>query len=249
MSVDETAATTGDLAGTGPAGQTGTGPAGHPGAVTPARRGFPDRHPWYLFSRMVVAGSLRLVADVHVSGMEQCPAHGGLILASNHSHLTDIPLIAAWCRRAVIYFTKWEIRDWPVIGGIGLHYGQIFVRRGEADRRAIREALTCLAAGEVLGVFPEGHRSHGRGLLPGKPGIGLLAVRSGVPVWPVAVTGTESIGRRLRPRVTLTGGPPFDPVAAARAEHGPSPSYQDITDVIMRRIAALLPEDLRGAYR
>ena len=64
--------------------------------------------------------------------------------------------------------------------------------RGEADRQAIRVSLACLAAGNVLGVFPEGHRSLGRGLLPAQPGIGLLAARSGVPVWPVAVTGTDA---------------------------------------------------------
>ncbi|MGH2369114.1 MAG: lysophospholipid acyltransferase family protein, partial [Chloroflexota bacterium] len=188
---------------------------------------------------------------VKVEGMERCPptGSGGLILACNHLSYFDIPLLGAWCPRAVIFIAKSEVRRWPVVGQIGLAYGQIFVRRGEADRQAIREALACLAAGQVLGVFAEGHRSPSAGLLRAQPGAGLLARRAGVPVWPVAVTGTERIGTTLRPRVNFTGGAPFDPLAAAREDCGPSPSHQDVADTIMRRIAALLPEHRRGVYR
>lgn len=219
--------------------------------VAPQRRGFADDHPWYRFSRLAVRAALRGAADVRVSGMERCPpaSEGGLILVSNHLNVTDIPLIGAWCHRAVLFFAKSEVRDWPVVGGVGQAYGQIFARRGEADRQAIRESLACLAAGQVLGIFPEGHRSHGAGLLRGQPGVSLLAARSGVRVWPVAVTGTEWIFRRPRPRVTLTGGEAFDPFAAARAEWGTRPDHQQVTDTIMRRVAALLPEGQRGAYR
>ena len=76
----------------------------------------------------------------------------------------------------------------------------------------------------------------------------LLAQRSGALVWPVAVTGSEHIAKQLRPRVTLTGGDPFDPIAAAREEHGDRPSHQQVVDTIMRRLAALLPDSYRGAY-
>ncbi len=221
------------------------------GGITPQRRGFRDDDPFYVFSCRVVAGALRLLADIHVSGMEHCPpaGRGGLILASNHLCVADIPLTGAWCPRAVIYFAKREVRDWPVVGRVGQAYGQIFARRGEGDRQAIRESLACLAAGQVLGIFPEGHRSRGHGLLRAQPGVAFLALRSGVPVWPVAITGTERIGKDVRPRVILSGGLPFDPLAVARETAGPAPSHQDVADAIMRRIAALLPEHLRGVYR
>jgi len=86
-------------------------------------------------------------------------------------------------------------------------------------------------------------------LLPGQPGAALLAQRSRVKVWPVAVSGTERIGKQARPKVLLRAGEAFDPLAAARAEHGPSPTHQQVADTIMRRIAALLPEEYRGVYR
>lgn len=218
-------------------------------AVVPQPRGFPDDHPFFVATQWVVAGALHLLAGITVEGMERCPPKGPVVLAANHLNIADIPLTGAWCPRTVIYFSKMEVRRWPVVGAIGAGYGTIFVRRGESDRVALRETLACLAAGQVLGVFPEGHRSRGQGLLRGQPGIGFLAQRSGAPVWPVAITGTEHIGKRLRPRVTLRGGEPFDPIAAARAEHGPSVSHQDVADTIMRRIAALLPESYRGVYR
>jgi 1-acyl-sn-glycerol-3-phosphate acyltransferase len=218
--------------------------------VAPQRRGFRDDDPFYIFSRAVVRAALRAAADVRVTGMEHCPprSNGGLILASNHLAVTDIPLIGAWCPRAVLFFSKSEVRDWPVVGGIGQAYGQIFARRGEADRQAIRETLACLAAGQVVGIFPEGHRSRGAGVLPAQPGIALLAARSGVPVLPVAVTGSDEIGKRLRPRVTVTVGPAFDPLAVARAEHGGQAGHQEVADAIMRRVAALLPPAARGVY-
>jgi 1-acyl-sn-glycerol-3-phosphate acyltransferase len=162
--------------------------------------------------------------------------------------MVDIPLTGAWFPRPVIYFSKIEVYHTPLLGGIATCYGGVFVRRGESDRGAIREALASLAAGQVLGMFPEGHRSRGA-LLPAQPGIALLVQRSGAPVWPVAITGTQFVGRRLRPRVTLRAGDPFDALAATRDERGPRPSHQDVADTIMRRIAGLLPEPYRGVYR
>lgn len=217
-------------------------------AITPQPRGFPDGHPWITIAYRAVGLVLRCLADIKVEGIHLCPRRGPVLMAANHLSYVDVPLDGAWLPRQVIYFSKMEIKRWPIIGAIGTMHGTIYVRRGGADRQAIREALGALAAGQLLGMFPEGHRSHGRGLLRAQPGIALLAQRSGAPVWPVAVTGSEFIGKQLRPRVTLTGGHPFDPLAAAREAYGPAPTHQDVADTIMRRIAALLPEHHRGVY-
>lgn len=233
---------------------TGVSTAGG-GMVAPQPRGFRDGHPWYRISQWTVGGALHLLADITVEGMDLCPPSGSgpLLLVSNHLSYVDVPLVGAWCPRPVMYFSKSEVRRWPVIGAIGAAYGTIYARRGEADRQAIREALACLAAGQVVAVFPEGHRSQGQGqgqgLLRAQPGVALLAGRSGAQVWPVALTGTEYIGKHIRPHVTVRGGRPLDPLAASRAEHGGTPSHQDVADTIMRRVAALLPEAYRGVYR
>jgi 1-acyl-sn-glycerol-3-phosphate acyltransferase len=215
------------------------------------RRRFRVGRRFYVVSQWAVAGALHLLADIHVEGMERCPPHGsgGLILASNHLHVADIPLIGAWSPRQALFFAKSEVRRWPLVGPISAAYGSLYVRRGESDRQAIRDTLVELAAGEVVVFFPEGHRSHGEGLLRAQPGVALLAQRSGVQVWPVAVSGTERIGKQARPKVLLRAGEAFDPLAAARAEHGAAPTHQQVADTIMRRIAALLPQEYRGVYQ
>ena len=216
--------------------------------VAPRLRGFPDGHPFFRLSQTAVAGALRLMADVRAEHMDRCPARGPVVLASNHLSYFDIPLIGAWAPRTTLFFSKAEVRRWPVIGWIGAQYGTIFVRRGESDRHAIREAIAALTLGQMVGVFPEGHRSHGQGLLQAQPGVALLALRGGATVWPVAITGSEHIFKRARPKVTLTGGEPFDPLTAARELFGDKPSHQQVADTIMRRVAALLPEGYRGGY-
>jgi 1-acyl-sn-glycerol-3-phosphate acyltransferase len=216
--------------------------------VAPRPRGFRDGHPVFRASQIAVAGALHLMADVRARRMELCPPSGPVVLASNHLSYFDIPLIGAWVPRTTLFFSKSEVRRWPAVGWIATTYGTIFVRRGESDRQAIRDALAALAAGQMVGFFPEGHRSHGRGLLEAQPGVALIAQRSGALVWPVAVTGSEHIFKHPRPEVTLTGGEPFDAVEAARAVYGEHPSHQQITETIMRRIAALLPESYRGRY-
>ena len=203
----------------------------------------------WLASQWAVAGALHVLAGIEAVGMERCPASGPVIVACNHLSIADIPLVGAWCPRTIVFFSKIEVRRWPVVGWISKEYGTIYVRRGASDRQAMRDTLSCLAAGQVVGVFPEGHRSSGGGMLRAQPGIGLLALRSGAPVWPVAVTGTEQIGKRPRPLVRLRGGEPFNPLAAARKVAGDRASHQEVTDAIMRRIAALLPAPYRGEYR
>ena len=214
----------------------------------PRVRGFRDGHPVFRASQTAVAGALHLMADITARDMDRCPRSGPVVLVSNHLSYFDIPLIGAWAPRTTLFFSKAEVQRWPVIGWIGTTYGTIFVRRGESDRQAIRDALAALAAGQMVGFFPEGHRSHGLGLLPALPGVALLAQRANATVWPVAITGSEHIFKSARPKVTLTGGQPFDAVAAAQAVYGDRPTHQQMTIVIMRRIASLLPERYRGEY-
>ncbi len=207
-----------------------------------------DGHPVYVASQMLVRAVLHSLADVTVVGAHSCPHRGPVIMASNHLSYVDIPFIGAWAPRNTIYFSKSEVRRWPFFGWIAYTYGTVFVRRGEADRQAVRDSLAFLMGERMVGVFPEGHRSHGKGLLQAQPGVALLAQRSRAPVWPVAITGTEHVFKQARPKILMRGGEPFDPMAVAAAEYGPRPNHQQVADTIMKRIAALLPEQYRGIY-
>jgi len=184
-----------------------------------------------------------------VLGLDNVPRHGPAILASNHLNLADPPLLAALVPRRLIFMAKIELWSTPIIGPLYGLCGFIPVRRFEADVAALRRAEKVLRQGHVLAMYPEGTRSRHPGLGKGHPGTAVIALRSGVPIVPVGVSGTEGVSlpscflRRTRVRIAF--GRPFtlprgQRVTTAMAEEG--------TEWIMREIAALLPEAYRGAY-
>jgi len=187
-----------------------------------------------------------LFADFTVTGLENTPRTGPFISAANHQSMLDIPILMAVLPRRPSIMAKDSLYF------RGSHWfwrwgDAIPVRRDGMDRKALRSAAERLHAGIPFGIFPEGTRVRDGSLGAGKAGAGMIALRSQAPVLPVAFAGTAGILRgnrpHLRPRVTMTVGPPIahEEIAAAG---GP----QAATDLIMHRIAALLPPEARGAY-
>lgn len=228
----------------------GTARDARPGTIVAAPRGFADGDRFFRFSQVVVKAVLHASTSLVVEDLSRCPtkSDGPLILASSHVAYYDIPLLGSIMPRAPIFISKSEVERWPVLGWVGARYGTIYLRRGEADRGAIRDALGVLAAQQMLTIFPEGHRNKGNGLLPAQPGISLLASRGRALIWPVAIDGTHRIFKHVRPRVTVRGGEPFDPRAILGTDGSAVRDHQAIADEVMRRIAALLPREGRGAY-
>ncbi|MDJ0343164.1 lysophospholipid acyltransferase family protein [Streptomyces sp. H10-C2] len=149
-----------------------------------------------------------------VLGSWRVPAHGPVILAGNHSHNVDGPMIIGTSPRPVHFLVKKEAFIGPLdpfLRGIG----QLAVDRESADRTAIAAALGVLARGGVLGIFPEGTRGAGD-FAELRSGLAYFAVRSGAPVVPVAVLGSARQGRviaglpPLRSRVDIVFGDPFE---------------------------------------
>ena len=207
----------------------------------------------YSVLRFIIRALMWLVARVEVDGMENLPASGGYIVVANHLGRMDIPLVYDLLDRDdVILLVAEKYRKYGIVRWLVKKVDALWLERFSADFRALRNTLTRLKAGGVLVIAPEGTRSPTGALLPGKAGAGYLAAKSGLPLLPVAVTGTEDalvksqLKRFKRLRITVRIGTLFQaPVLEGRNREA---ALQEITDEIMCRIAALLPEAYRGVY-
>jgi 1-acyl-sn-glycerol-3-phosphate acyltransferase len=192
------------------------------------------------------------IRSVEVEGVENVPRQGPLILASNHLNNADPPVIALVIPRHPTFMVKQEMLGWPILGlGFRL-YGCFPVRRFEADLAALRKATEVVRRGEMLVMFPEGTRSRTASMGRGHPGSALIALRTGAPILPVAITGTETVKWPwlflrpfLGPRVHVVIGQPF---FLPEVERVNTEAAQRCTEIIMGRIAEMLPESYRGQY-
>lgn len=210
----------------------------------------------YRLSAALTRAVVFTLARWEIVGVERVPASGPLILAANHVHLLDPPLVTACLRRRLHPMAKREIFETPLIGWFFWAYGAFPVRRFSADLGALRVARGYLRDGEAVLMFPEGTRAagarRGSGLRPALPGAAMVALMSRAPVVPVAITGSDV---RLpavffqwmlhrRPRIRVVFGDPFTVGEVAPDAH----AAEAATDAMMRRIAAMLPEGQRGVY-
>ena len=188
---------------------------------------------------------------IKVEGLSNLPGSGPAILVSNHFNLGDPPVLTYVLPRRIVWMAKQELFDIPVIGGVFRAFGLIPVRRFEGDLKALRKAQGTLRRGHVLGMFPEGTRSAGKGLGEGEPGTAFIALRTGAPIIPVAIWGTEGVKlprdafRFHGSRISVRFGEPFRLGETKRA------SKEQIakgTREIMEKIAELLPANYRGLY-
>jgi 1-acyl-sn-glycerol-3-phosphate acyltransferase len=204
----------------------------------------------YRVIRAIVNILFNLAAHREYIGLENIPAEPPYILVANHMAIFDAPLILTICPHIARAFAAAKHKRNPIYAPLLAIMGSIWVRRGEADRQALRKALDVLKRGEVLGMSPEGTRSRGTyALQKGRTGVAYLAARANVPIVPVGLTGTEKIKDNL-PRLRCTQlrvvvGKPFRLPESGRVRGHQLDEY---TDLIMRRIAELLPEEYRGLY-
>lgn len=192
------------------------------------------------------------VREYIAEGSEHVPKDGGLIVVSNHLNNADPPFIALALGRPPIFMAKKEMLKLPIVGPLFRAWGTFPVRRGEADIAALRAATEVVNRGEMLFMFPEGTRSRDAKLAQGHPGTALIALRTGAPILPVAITGTEGVKwpaifvkPRSVKRIKVVIGKPF---TLERPDRVNSAAATAATDTIMRSIAALLPREYRGVY-
>lgn len=195
--------------------------------------------------RGVVRIIISIVLDVHVVGRQNIPAQGAFIIASNHLSWADVPLIPAFIKRRIVYMAKEEAFQGN-LAWLVRFFGAFPVKRGEADRQSIRAADEQLKAGRILGMFPEGTRSRIGKMGKAHAGLGMIALRSDVPVIPVAIWGTENTFKKFRPHVTITIGEPM--LLKPKGKKITREDIDEATDQVMRRIASMLPPEYRGVY-
>jgi 1-acyl-sn-glycerol-3-phosphate acyltransferase len=202
--------------------------------------------------RAIVSSALGLLARRELEGLEYIPREGPCLLVFNQRSVFDTPLVSTLVPRDDV--TGLVARDYrrnPFYRYLIERGGGVWITRCSGDRGALDAALDALARGWVVGISPEGRRSRTGGLVEGKPGPAFLARRSGAPIVPVGFVNTDRIAgsvlRLRRETVSIRIGEPFI-LPAAQADLGRRAQLRADTELIMCRIAALLPAGGRGAY-
>lgn len=222
-----------------------------PASTKPAKAAVNDYEPYitptilYQAVRYLAITVFHLVTRLRVRGLYNVPTSGAFIMASNHLSWTDIPFIAMNLRRKVVYMAKEEYFKgrlrWLV-----RFLGSFPVKRGEADRQALRTSEKQLKKGNVLVIFPEGTRSRTQTMAMAHSGMSLIALRTGIPVVPVAIWGSEKALKKLGTPVTISYGQPI--VLKPKGNKITREDIDEATRTVMHKIAEMMPPEYRGVY-
>lgn len=202
--------------------------------------------------RSIIRFVMNMITEIDVKGMEKLPA-GNVIIAANHlGRMDTATLLYLIDRDDLIMPVAEKYKNHPIFGAIGRAANAIWLNRFEADFSALRQILERMEEGGMLVIAPEGTRSKTEALQQGKMGVAFLAAKSGYPILPVAVTGTEdramleNLKHFRRSKITVTAGDLFY-IEIPRGR-GREQAMRTATDEIMCQLGALLPEKYRGVY-
>ncbi len=202
--------------------------------------------------RSIIRFVMNMITEIDVKGMEKLPT-GNVIIAANHlGRMDTATLLYLIDRDDLIMPVAEKYKNHPIFGAIGRAANAIWLNRFEADFSALRQILERMEEGGMLVIAPEGTRSKTEALQQGKMGVAFLAAKSGYPILPVAVTGTEdramleNLKHFRRSKITVTAGDLFH-IEIPRGR-GREQAMRTATDEIMCRLGALLPAKYRGVY-
>lgn len=177
------------------------------------------------------------ILGTRVIGVENIPKDGAVILAANHVSNWDPPFLGTFMRREVCFMGKEELFKNPIMAAIcrGLH---VFpVKRGAADKTAIKTAVKILKDGKCFGIFPEGTRSKTGKLGKAEPGVSLIAAMTKAPIIPAAIINTEKIFSKEKffPRLAVVYGTPLKFTGSTKDKE----ALAEFAQSIMKEIARL----------
>lgn len=197
------------------------------------------------FHRLIVSSFraiFKMIMTLEINGESSVPIKGAIILAANHVTNLDIFPLQLALNRPIFFMGKSELFQNHLVHYAFRNLGAFPVYRGERDEWAIMHSKKLLNAGQVLGIFPEGPRSRGRGLRVAKTGAARLAIELGCPIIPVGIDGSHTFFKEF-PRRNLVRIKIGEPLWA---ESGELPI--GLTDRVMFELARNLPVELRGVY-
>jgi 1-acyl-sn-glycerol-3-phosphate acyltransferase len=207
----------------------------------------------YHTGKVFVGAFFRIFTHLKVTGRENVPPDGALLVVANHLNFSDPALLGAFLGRQLFFMAKWELFRFRPAGYFLGSLGAFPVHRGRLDRKAMRRSEQVLSEGKALLMFPEATRSPHASLQRALSGSALIASRHSVSILPVGVTGTEGMKKRFwlhlyrpRPRLTVNIGKPFTLPGVGKKLS--KEKLAENTDFLMRRIAELLPPQYRGVY-
>ena len=185
-----------------------------------------------------------------VTGKEGIPPRGRLLVVANHLSYADPPVVAASLTRRTWFLAKRGLFRGPIVSSVMRAWGAYPLDRNQRDVEAIRWILRTLDEEKAVTVFPEGTRSPS-GIRQASRGVAFIAAKSQTPILPIGITGTENISSIYRVpfpfcRINVNIGQPFSlPIIEGKLDDA---LLNSLTDMIMSRIAILLPENYRGIY-
>jgi 1-acyl-sn-glycerol-3-phosphate acyltransferase len=194
----------------------------------------------YRIGRGAYKLAFKLILRVRIIGEENIPESGGVLLASNHASLADPPLVATSIRRPIHFFAKEELFRIPIFGWLIRQVNAFPVKRYEHDVGAFKRAQTLLENGQIVLLFPEGGRSASGALGRAKPGVGMLAYKTGAPVVPVYLDNSNQLAQFKKISVSF-GKPMLPPQVMGEKEF-----YQSFSDRVMDAIADLKSKMYNG---
>ena len=183
-----------------------------------------------------------LIMEMEVKGLEHFPEQGPVIIAVNHVTDFDVFPIRFASPRLIFFMDKAELFKSPLMDWLLRNLSVFPVNRGEKDAWAMRHATKVLNHDLLLGMFPGGTRSKGRGLAVAKTGTARLAIEANCPILPMAVTGSDQFFKRFPRRARVQ----VKILSLLMPNLGESPLA--LTDRLMFTLAQALPREMRGVY-